>query len=433
MTVDLVGPEIEGGSPASNTGLPGATGNRRLTALPPRVDTLYLSMICHSSGRVRSAEAGLKSSVHRPPLSAEIETPRWTLKAGRPKDHVGYEFMALGRGNMAGVNVFWGPPPAEAAIPGLRRFKVAIGSEVLWRHYSHGGTAHSCAKEILDLLDLDLVERLPALRDIRVRRIDVCIDHWGYRWSGDDLKQFACRQKSRGLEERRERPVDDKSTYHGPSSATYYVGARGSAARFLRIYDKIAEAQHSGKLPWMEPAWRAAGWDGVARVWRAEIEHGGDWLTHHGLETLPKLEGCERALWRQYLSDVRHVTPSRSRRKRCPTSRVWLCLRGSIRRAEREAKRDQLRTAWTWLPREPQLHGDMETLSGMAAGCMRKIGAALFRPANDTATEIAAKRAALHAFMDQALARAEERAKRREAQAARLARPPPPRAADPAA
>ncbi len=379
---------------------------------------------------------GGNCSVQGPPLGAGIGTDRWTFKAGTVDGNAGYEWMALGEGGMAGVNVFWGPPPRGAALPGLRRFKVAIGSEVLWRHYANGGTAHSCAREVLDLLDLDLLERLPSLRTVRVRRVDVCIDHWGYGWSGVDLTRFVCRQTTRGLEERsdrskrgtqledvgREVPITDLDTFYGKKSATYYIGARGSGSILLRVYNKIAEAQHSGKLPWMEPAWKAAGWDGEATVWRAEIEIGGDWLSAHGLDTLAKLEGCERALWRHYLRKVRHITPNRSRRKRSSTSRVWLCLRGSIRRAERQAKRDQLRTAWTWQPRPPRVDGDCETIAAMLGGCARKLGTQLFRPATTAPEDRAAKRAELLAHISKLIDRAEVRAAKR---AERSSRAPP--------
>lgn len=421
-------------TPASNTGVCRA---RRLVSLPPRVDTLYLSFLATSSDRTRKAEKVEKRRVQGPPLSAEHETDRWSFKAGEVDGNTGYDFMALGHGKMAGVNVFWGPPPTGSSLPRLRRFKIAIGSEVLWRHYANGGTAHSCALEILELLERDLVERLPSHRTVRVRRVDVCIDHWGYTWSGVDLTRFVCRQTSRGLEERsgrqkrrtqledvgREAAIVDVNTVYGKNSATYYIGARGSSSVMLRVYNKIAEAQHSGKLPWMEPAWKAAGWDGETTVWRAEIEIGGDWLSAHGFDTLDKLEGCERALWRHYTSKVRHITPNRSRRKRSATSRVWMCLRGSIRRAERQAKKDQLgKPAWTWQPRPPRVDGDMETLSAMLGGCGRKIGAQLFRPANHTPLERAAKRAELLAFIGQVIDRAEIRAAKRSD---RRARPPP--------
>ncbi len=392
----------------------------------PRVDTLYLSMISAASDRTRAAENASKARVAGPPLSAEIQTDRWTIRPGKLKGHSGYDFIALGRGHMAGVNVFWGQAPEHGGSPIARRFKVAIGSEVLWRHYQNGGTAHSCALETLEKLERDLVVALPARSAIRVRRVDVCIDHWGYTWSMIDTQRFVCRQSLRGLEERRtETRIEDVSTYQGPKAATYYVGARGSASRYLRVYNKIAEAQNSGKLPWMEPIWRVHGWDGAATVWRAEIEHGGDWLTDHGLDTVDKLEGCERALWRRYLLDVRHTTARRTRLKRSPTSRVWTSLRGSIRNAEREAKRDQLRTAWAWQPRPARVDGDCETLSAMAAGCMRELADQLFRPENDSPEEIAAKKDALMAFMGEAVAKSEERARRRQAQLEQFSNPRP--------
>jgi len=355
------------------------------------VDTLYLSLDGMASECTLAAELRARWAATRPHELGAIETPRWTLSQGRLEGHTAYEYMAKGKGDQAGVIVLWGQNPAMGDHPTARRFKVLIGSKVLWRHRAYGGSAASAAREVLAWIVDDLWTQLPASNLIRVRRVDVCLDHWGYDWTQRDLERFACRQNRRGIEKRpRPEPTDEELTpdqlraYHGATSATYYVGGHGSACRYLRVYNKIAEAMASGKLPWMEPLWRQHGWDGIAIVWRAEIEHGGDWLKAHGLATLDQLDGCEHALWLEYLGDVRHTTARASRLKRSNTSPVWKQLGRAVATA---AKADGPAT-WTWLPRAPTPGGDMKVLGQIAAGCARKMIDTMF-PGEDGAKKFA--------------------------------------------
>jgi hypothetical protein len=392
--------------------------------MPPVVDSIHIAFETAPCDALVDLERRCTASVpdvHQNAPPPRIETARWSIGPGKLKGQFGYDFIAEGRGAFDGLKVLWGPPRDEPDGSRARRFKLLIGSEPLWRQHANGGNAKTTVTDKLQLLEGDLWRRAPALDQVEVRRIDVAIDHWGYRWSLDDLKRFACRARVRAANVERETPPDSVRPFYGPTSATYYVGKRSGAGRMLRVYDKVAEAAHSGKLPWMQPIWKQYGWDGAATVWRAEVEHGGEWLTNHGMDSAAKLDGCERALWRDYARVTRHTTGTATRAKRSPTSRVWTCIRGAIRRAERGAGNAQ--PAWTWEPEPPRPAGDMKQLTSMAAGCMRRIRDAMFAGQSD--------RPELWTFMRDALDQAEARARERQAQLARGGRAPPAARAEP--
>ncbi len=368
---------------------------------------------------VVEAENRYKSSVIDPTLAVHLETRRWVLGPGRLKGQTGYDFIARGRGAMEGVQVIWGAAKGSTDAPNARRFKVMIGSEVLWRHHANGGNAYTAATETLEWAAGDLWSAVPDASAIAVRRLDVCVDHWGYTWKKFDLDRFACRQKGRGLSETREAPPEKVDTFQGPNSATYYVGARGSASRYLRIYDKVAEAQKSGKLPWMKPLWTQCGWDGKQTVWRAEVEFGGEWLKAHGFDSVEKLKGCEHAVWIDYLDDVRHTTGRATRLKRAATSAVW----GVISEAVHHAAADSEHCYWIWKPKPPSAGGDMQQLTAMMAGCARKIRDAMFTNPQD--------RDHLIKFIHDAMAQSDEKAQARQARLVRLNPRSPPRPRQP--
>lgn len=385
----------------------------------PVVDTLQLAFSAAPTAIIQRAETLSKLSCN-PPTGKEaetpwLETPEWSIGPARLEGHVSFDHLASGRGRMTGIRVLWGP--SREAGPLARRFKLIIGSEVLWRHYANGGGAATAAREIVDLVVGKLWLAAPAADRIAVRRVDVCVDHWGYTWTRADLDRFACRQQLRGATETWSEEAAPESTnvFDGATSSTYYVGGRGAASRFLRVYDKVAEAMASGKLPWMEPIWRQNGWDGNERVWRAEIEHGGEWLRAHGFDSIDKLDGCEAILWAHYLDHVRHTTGRRTRAKRSPTSRVWKKIGTAIIADALIAARQEPRDLWQWQPRPPRAGGDMKILEQMIGGCGRKIDAAMFH----------GDRARLLSFINDALDRSEARARQRQAKLALTPRPPP--------
>lgn len=84
---------------------------------------------------------------------------------------------------------------------------------------------------------------------------------------------------------------------NGPASTDYtgcMIGTGGMVV--ARIYDKTAEIKVSGKRFFYE-RWIAAGWDGMAPVWRLEFQFKREFLMQMGLNTLVEVTAAYPALW----------------------------------------------------------------------------------------------------------------------------------------
>lgn len=98
------------------------------------------------------------------------------------------------------------------------------------------------------------------IRKVKFSRIDITVDETGYDFTDEDLKRFVTRAVA-------------KTT----SQTTYFCGRRFTGFRFgkgaivVRIYDKTAEVEHSGKK-WFRHLWEQKGWDGKSSVWRIEVQ-----------------------------------------------------------------------------------------------------------------------------------------------------------------
>lgn len=377
---------IRGGRPNNNMGLPGATPLPPITAIAPTIDTIHLSFNTILEPGLATAQNLSKADPDRNVVAFK----NWKVRAGSLKGFAGFDTIAVGTGPMEGLLLMIAPPKANDASAGVkageRQVRVVIGSARCWRTYCDGGSGISIASRNLWDMEGDAFTSLPSMEHVKVRRIDICVDHWGYHWSLADLDRFARRGKGKGIDRQFDTNLDaeiesllgHRRVYQGAKGATYYIGTRGGASRLLRIYNKVVEAQATGKLPWMEPIWKQEGWDGEAVVWRAEIEHGGDWLQAHGFESVEDMRGCERTLWLHYLESVRHVDPKTATRlKRCDTSEVWSVISRSVMMEPdlsgvvelRNGDLVQSRT-WEWKPRRVTEGVDCDRLITQAAGCL---------------------------------------------------------------
>jgi len=118
----------------------------------------------------------------------------------------------------------------------------------------------------------------------------------------------------------------------------------------LRVYEKDRECQYGGAKgtgsrdgELVKARWRDAGWDGKARVVRAEWSATREWITSANFEThdgakipgsslsweafWPLLPVAALTLWNRY----RHVELNATRRERCSTSQWWECVRDAFR------------------------------------------------------------------------------------------------------
>jgi len=214
----------------------------------------------------------------------------------------------------------------------------------------------------------------------RVTRADVCVDHTlspSEAWSREDLDRFAGRAKARGFawlapprdafavdaQDRSERKTRRRELYSGPRSFTLYIGCR--SATFLRVYDKTAELGLKVETSPAADVWRRNGWDGVSRVWRAEVQicsKSLQYLNTNWGEPMRQLHAlCPRQLWALYCESMRHVDLDASRLSRCSTSPRWQVLQ--------DAAGDN----------EPAHRSAIEAKAATVAGCLRLLDQALKR------------------------------------------------------
>lgn len=357
----------ESGRPDNNMGLPRATPPLTTFCLKPTIDTIHLSFATTLTTNLATAQKLSTEDTKR----AVVECGNWKLRAGTLKGFSGFNTVAVGTGPMEGILLMIGEEKRQASITNHRQVRVVVGSARCWKSYCEGFNGVGIAKDSLSKMDGDAFSVLPCDEAIKVRRLDICIDHWGYNWSIDDLDKFTRKGKSDGVHQKLETAVNEeidallsnRKVYRGDKGSTFYIGARGSASRLLRIYNKIIEAGVTGKLPWMEPIWKKQGWNGRDVIWRAEIEHGGDWLNAHGFKSIRDMQGCESELWLNYINDVRHTDGERTRIKRCKSSNVWQSISTA-------AHRDYQRGAWEWTPRPITEGIDCDKLITQAAGCL---------------------------------------------------------------
>jgi len=94
-----------------------------------------------------------------------------------------------------------------------------------------------------------------------------------------------------------------------------------------RIYDKLAEIEHSQKM-WFMDLWRKEGWNGKSSVTRVEYQARRDFLKTMQIETVEDLENQMADLWRYYTDwvSLRDQSPTDSNRRRWPLKDFWLAV-----------------------------------------------------------------------------------------------------------
>lgn len=348
-------------------------------------DTLYVSFdaalpgwlvgVLRASQVTKNERVGLaRNGNPLDPLPYDPREPMsWLCSHGAYEGDPTVEWTVIGTDVWEGVRLGIGRPvQAPDGAGWTYRVKVMLSSALLWSYAGRGMGAYEAASAVLEGLTVQCHDHPAVLlarpedQAVKVSRLDLCCDHIGYDWEPEDLYRFATRMKTRAAMRSGGvvRPDDDRVwTYTGPTSATYYVGRRGSGNRFWRIYDKTEEARVSGKLPWMSEVWKAHGWDGKAKVWRAEVECRSGWLKDHGV-TFAGLRGIERELWRDATRSVRHTCKKGKRLTRARTSKIWAALSragGSVL------------GCWEWKPKPLPHGGTAKALLAQAAGCLRRV------------------------------------------------------------
>jgi len=119
-----------------------------------------------------------------------------------------------------------------------------------------------------------------------------------------------------------------------------------------RIYDKLAEIEHSHKA-WFQEIWRKQGWDGNSPVTRVEFQSRRDFLKSMQVETVEDLEMQLADLWKYFTSWVSlRDQSSDSNRRRWSLKPFWavVCravpafgvVTGVVRIAQRRPRMDSL-------------------------------------------------------------------------------------------
>jgi len=119
-----------------------------------------------------------------------------------------------------------------------------------------------------------------------------------------------------------------------------------------RIYDKLAEIEHSHKA-WFQEVWRKHGWDGSSPVTRVEFQARRDFLKTMQIETVEDLEMQLADLWKYCVNWVSlRDRSSDSNRRRWPVKPFWavVCgvvhafgvVTGVVRIAQRRPRMDSL-------------------------------------------------------------------------------------------
>jgi len=185
---------------------------------------------------------------------------------------------------------------------------IAFRSAYLWRHGWRG-----CYTRVRDWVDgwANVVGH-------HVSRVDLCMD-LNLALPAVDLRagevvtpaqnktEFFIQHHFKGLDE------------------TGYTFGQGKLR--CRIYDKLAEIDHSQKM-WFMDLWRKQGWNGKSSVTRVEYQARRDFLKTMQIETVEDLEAQMADLW-QYYTDwvsLRDQSLTDSNRRRWPLKDFWLAV-----------------------------------------------------------------------------------------------------------
>jgi len=97
----------------------------------------------------------------------------------------------------------------------------------------------------------------------------------------------------------------------------------GQGKLTCRIYDKVAEIEHSSKA-WFRDMWAKQGWDGESPVTRVEFQARRDFLKSMQIDTVEDLDNQLADLWRYFMAWVSLRDRSNdSNRRRWPVKEFW--------------------------------------------------------------------------------------------------------------
>ncbi len=160
---------------------------------------------------------------------------------------------------------------------------------------------------------------------LQVGEVHTCCDLAGWELALDDAERFVSQGRAKAA--RLDQPSDDIVRLTG-RRCTEFKFSQG-AAHSCDIYDKTMEVKAHQK-EWFHAVWKANGWDGKARVMRAEFRYKRACLNEMGidepydmLDRLPNMWAYSTKKW------LRHTEPdSDSNQTRWPTTAWWQTVQG---------------------------------------------------------------------------------------------------------
>lgn len=207
--------------------------------------------------------------------------------------------------------------------------------------------------------------------ECRVWRLDLCVDATGLAFCREDEENCVTRGR------RRVRFQAPENVYtrrrQAESIVTGFVIAPGNPLS-VRIYDKTEElfavhGRESEKTRTELAAYRAAGWDGVAPVWRVEAQFRGERLREFGAGTPGELLTKLDSLWHYVVGTdaersgawLRFVVRDANRIERCSTDPRWRVYQGAQFMGREPAERVEGNTGG--VPAEQMVGGVLSCMS----------------------------------------------------------------------
>jgi len=291
-----------GSAPLSNTAPANCTDMPSTTRILRRsVDSLYLSYKGKLSPEVEAKLDALK-------LAAQSEDEKLQASAVYCIGNHAFEVSGRGKGHFPLVlNDNWFHLQlSRANATRLPMCYVQLGSELLTR----AGVEASVTALSNLIGELGAITQPPT-----VSRIDLCVD---FVTEVDFVKLPRGAWVSR---------AHQFTTYYDRKHITGFTfGQSGDFS--ARLYNKTLELKKSNKQ-YLVPLWQAAGWDGVADVWRLEFQIRRNILSEASLRTIAETMRLATALWDYATTEwLRLTEPSETdqTQTRWPTHPLWQVL-----------------------------------------------------------------------------------------------------------
>ncbi len=166
---------------------------------------------------------------------------------------------------------------------------------------------HETAFKIAD----DFAKEAGEMEEVKISRLDLCVDVQGWEMSDDQLHDFVCRSNMKG------------AWWNGDQPNGFQFG---KGAVLARIYNKTKETVIHNKS-WIEAVWRQCPeYDSSKPVWRIEYQFRRPALKEFGISTVDDAFAKLKGLWTYGLEWLSLRTGDETRKERRPIEPSWATL-----------------------------------------------------------------------------------------------------------